>query len=108
MFLDFGINWNSQSDVEVNNYLTSCVIRPTDEAYVARFPWRTHHPPPLPSNYTVAECRAQQLARRLATNPKLLLLYHQIITDQETRGVSLSKSTHQVSILRLITFHTMQ
>ena len=49
----------SQSDVEVNmteNYLTSCVTRPTDGAYVAKFPWRTWHPP-LPSNYTVAECR---------------------------------------------------
>ena len=49
----------SQGDVEVSmteNYLTSCVTRATDGAYVARFPWRTHHPP-LPSNYTVTERR---------------------------------------------------
>ena len=80
----------SQGDdtVEVNimeSYLTSCVTRATDGAYIARFPWRTHHPS-LPSNYTVAERRTRQLVRRLATQPKLLQLYHQIITDQEARG----------------------
>ena len=68
----------------MENYLSSCVTRATDGAYVARFPWRTHHPP-LPSNYTVAERRTRQLAKRLATQPKLLQLYHQIIADQEAR-----------------------
>ena len=48
-----------QGDVEVNmteNYLTSCVTRATDGGYVARYPWRAYHPP-LPNNYTEAECR---------------------------------------------------
>ena len=68
----------------IENYLSSCVTRAIDGAYVAKFPWRKHHPP-LPSNYTVAERRTRQLARRLATKPKLMQLYHQIIADQEAR-----------------------
>ncbi|XP_065911194.1 uncharacterized protein [Dysidea avara] len=77
----------TQGDFDLERFWTLESIgisQATDGAYVARFPWRTHHPP-LPSNYTVAERRTRQLAKRLATQPKLLQLYHQIIADQEAR-----------------------
>ena len=64
------------------NYLTSCVSRAVDGAYIARFPWRMHHSP-LPTNYSVAEHRTRQLVRKLATKPKLLQLNNQIIANQE-------------------------
>ena len=67
------------------NYLTSCVSRAVDGAYIARFPWRMHHSP-LPTNYAMAEHITCQLVRKLATKPKLLQLYNQIIADQEARG----------------------
>ena len=65
-----GICQGDDTDV-IENYISSCVTQATDGAYVARFPWRPHHPP-LPSNYTVAERRTRQLVRRLSTKPKLL------------------------------------
>ena len=51
----------SESDVSaeedmLQHYLSSCVTRDSDGAYVARFPWRPN-PASLPSNFTVAECR---------------------------------------------------
>ena len=69
----------TEDTVEANlteNYVSSCVTQADDGAYIARFPWKIHHPP-LPTNFTVAKHRTQQLVKRLATKPKLLQLYNQ-------------------------------
>ena len=58
------------------NYLTFCVSRAVDGAYIARFPWRMYHSP-LPTNYAVAERRTHQLVRKLVIKPKLPQLYNQ-------------------------------
>jgi len=69
----------------LKHYLTSCLTRDDDGAYVARFPWKPTHPV-LPTNITVAECRPRHLIKQLAKNPKQFQLYNQILTEQETRG----------------------
>ena len=69
----------------LQHYLSSCVTRDPDGAYVARFPWRLNHPS-LPSNFTVAERRTRQMLRRLAKTPNLVQIYGNIIDEQEVRG----------------------
>ena len=41
---------------------------------------------PLPSNFKICECRTRALARRLNNMPDLLLVYNDIIKEQERRG----------------------
>ena len=72
-------------DSMLDHYLTSCLTRADDGAYVARFPWKPTHPV-LPTNITIAERRTRHLVKRLAMTPKLLQVYNQILTEQETRG----------------------
>ena len=72
-------------DNMLDHYLTSCLKRADDRAYVARFPWKPTHPV-LPTNITIAERRTRHLVKRLAMTPKLLQVYNQILTEQETRG----------------------
>lgn len=69
-------------DKALDHYLASCVTRDQDGAYVARFPWK----PDLPTNLTVAKQRIRQLVKRLSKTPDLLKTYHQILSEQETRG----------------------
>ena len=69
----------------LQHYLSSCVTRDPDGAYVARFPWRLN-PPSLPSNFIVAERRTRQMLKRLAKTPNLLQVYSNIIDEQEARG----------------------
>ena len=69
----------------LKHYLTSCLTRDDDGAYVARFPWKSTHPV-LPTNITVAERRTRHLIKQLAKNPKQFQVYNQILTEQETRG----------------------
>ena len=67
------------------HYLFSCVTREPEGAYVARFPWRPN-PPSLPNNFLVAERRTCQMLKWLAKTPNLLLMYNNIINEQEARG----------------------
>ena len=76
---------DSLEDNVLDHYLTSCVSRDQDGAYVARFPWKPDHPE-LPTNLTIAKQRTYQLVKRLFKNPDLLKVYHQIISEQEARG----------------------
>jgi len=69
----------------LNEYITSCVNRTDDGAYIARFPWKSNHPN-LPSNSAVAKHRTQQLVKHLTLTPTLLKMYIQILADQENRG----------------------
>ena len=66
-------------------YLDSCLTRDADGAYTARFPWKSTHPV-LPTNIAIAERRTQHLVKRLASNPKLLQVYSDILREQEARG----------------------
>ena len=80
----------SESDLSteedmLQHYLSSCVTRDPDGAYVTRFPWRLD-PPSLPSNFTVAEHRTCQMLKRLAKTPNLLQIYSKIIDEQKARG----------------------
>ena len=72
-------------DNMLKQYLTSCLTRDVDSAYIARFPWKPTHPV-LPTNIAVAERRTRHLVKRLAMTPKLLQVYNQILTEQEARG----------------------
>ena len=72
-------------DNMLKQYLTSCLTRDVDGAYIARFPWKSTHPV-LPTNIAVAERRTRHLVKRLAMTPKLLQVYNQILTEQEARG----------------------
>ena len=76
---------DTTKDNVLEQYLTSCLTRADDGAYIARFPWKPTHPV-LPSNITIAERRTRHLVKRLARTPKLLQVYNQILTEQETRG----------------------
>ena len=69
----------------LKQYLSSCVTRADDGAYIARFPWKPNHPT-LPSNVAIAKYRTQQLVKRLTLTPTLLKVYNQILTEQEHRG----------------------
>ena len=71
-------------DNMLEHYLTSCLTRDDDGAYVARFPWKPTHPV-LPTNITIAERRTRHLVKWLAKTPKQLQVYNQILTEQETR-----------------------
>ena len=77
-------NVSAEQDV-LQHYLSSCVTRDPDGAYVARFPWPLNHPS-LPSNFTVAERRTRQMLQRLAKTPNLLQIYGKIINEQTARG----------------------
>ena len=87
---------DSLGDNVLNHYLTSCVQRDQGGAYVARFPWKPDHPA-LPTNVTVAKQRTRQLVKRLSKNPDLLTTYHQIISEQETRGFIERVDNHSTS-----------
>ena len=69
----------------LNEYVTSCVTRTDDGAYIARFPWKSNHPN-LPSKSAIAKHRTQQLVKRLTVTPTLLKMYNQILAEQESRG----------------------
>ena len=71
-------------DKVLDNYSTSCVTRDHDVAYVARFPWKLDHPD-LPTNFTVAKQRTNQLVKRLSQTPELLKVYSRIIAEQEAK-----------------------
>ena len=72
-------------DKVLDNYSTSCVTRDHDGAYVARFPWKLDHPD-LPTNFTVAKQRTNQLVKHLSQTPELLKVYSRIIAEQEAKG----------------------
>ncbi|XP_065902509.1 uncharacterized protein [Dysidea avara] len=72
-------------DKVLDNYSTSCVTCDHDGAYVARFPWKLDHPD-LPTNFTVAKQRTNQLVKRLSQTPELLKVYSRIIAEQEAKG----------------------
>ena len=82
-----GVTYTSDGPVDkaLDHYLASCVTRDQDGAYVARFPWKPDYPD-LPTNLTVAKQRTRQLVKRLFKTPDLLKTYHQILSEQETRG----------------------
>jgi len=69
----------------LQQYVSSCITRDPDGAYVARFPWQPN-PPSLPSNFVVAEWRTRQMIKRLAKTPNLPSVYSKIIAKQEARG----------------------
>ena len=73
----------------LQHYISSCVTRDPDGAYVARFPWRPN-PPILPNNPIIAQNRTRQMLKRLAKTPNLLMVYNSIIVEQEARGFLLS------------------
>lgn len=81
-------------------YLTSCLTRANDGAYVARFPWKPTHPV-LPTNMAIAERRTRHLVKRLAMTPELLQMYNRILTEQENRGfierVDVAKKDHSAT-----------
>jgi len=66
-------------------YQKTCISREADGSYKACFPWKLNHPT-LPTNLTLCEKRTRALARRLATSPHLLIIYSNILNDQEQRG----------------------
>jgi len=69
----------------LQRYISTCVTRDPDGAYVARFPWRPN-PPSLPSNFAIAERRTRQMLKRLSKTPDLLFVYNNVISDQQARG----------------------
>ena len=69
----------------LQQYVSSCVTRDPDGAYVARFPWKPN-PPSLPNNFVVTERRTRQMLKRLVKTPNLLSVYSKIIAEQEARG----------------------
>ena len=73
---------DTAKDNMLKQYLTSCLTRDVDGAYIARFPWKPTHPV-LPTNIAVAE---RSLVKRVAMTPKLLQVYNQILREQEARG----------------------
>ena len=76
---------NHSKNNTLNEYITSCVTRTDDGAYIARFPWKPNHPS-LPSNSAIAKHRTQQLVKHLTLTPTLLKMYNQILAEQESRG----------------------
>ena len=82
-----GVSFNEVSAEKdlLQCYISNCVTRDPDGAYVARFPWRSN-PPSLPSNFAIAERRTCQMLKRLSKTPDLLFVYNNVITDQQTRG----------------------
>ena len=57
----------------------------------------------------MAECRTKQLARGLATKPKLLQLYHQIITDQTARNfIELVNTSSEYTDTHYIPHHAVE
>ena len=67
------------------NYILFLFTRDDDGTYTARFPWKSTHPVLL-ANITIAECRTRYLVKWLASNPKLLQVYSDILREQEARG----------------------
>jgi len=69
----------------LNEYITSCVTRTNDGAFIARFPWKPNHPN-LPLNSAIAKHRTQQLVKHLTLTSALLKMYNQILAEQESWG----------------------
>ena len=69
----------------LNQYISSCVTRADDGAYIAKFLWKPNHST-LPSNEAIAKHRTQQLVKRLTLSPTSLKAYNQIFAEQESRG----------------------
>ena len=69
----------------LNQYISSCVTRADDGAYIVKFQRKPNHPT-LPSNEAIAKHRTQQLVKRLTLSPTLLKVYNQILSEQESRG----------------------
>ena len=67
----------------LNEYITSCVTRTNDGAFIARFPWKPNHPN-LPLNSAIAKHRTQQLVKHLTLTSALLKMYNQILAEQES------------------------
>jgi len=82
-----GVSVNDVSAEEdlLQHYISTCVTRDQDGAYVARFPWRPN-PPSLPSNFAIAERRTRQMLKRLSKTLDLLFVYNNVISDQQARG----------------------
>ena len=78
--------FKTNSAEQISNFIDSSVHQDLDGSYIIGFPWKTDHPP-LPSNRSVCEKRAQSLARKLAQTPELLKTYGAIITEQLSRGL---------------------
>ena len=102
------INDISAEEDVLQHYISSCVTRDPDGAYVARFPWRPN-PPTLPSNFVIAERRTRQMLKRLSKTPNLLLVYSNIISEQETRGfIERVEPTHEHSNVHYIPHHAVE
>ena len=67
-----------------NEYQQSSIVY-QDGSYTAKLPWKRDHAE-LPSNYDVATKRTRSLIRRLQGEPPLLVMYDEIITEQERLG----------------------
>ena len=82
-----GVSMTTESSKQntLKQYISSCVTRANDGAYIARFPWKPNHPT-LPSNAAVAKHRTQQLVKRLTLTPTLLKVYNHILAEQESKG----------------------
>jgi len=84
-----GVSFNEVSAEKdlLQCYISNCVTRDPDGAYVARFPWRLN-PPSLPSNFAIAERRTCQMLKRLSKTPDLLFVYNYRPTNQRTCGTT--------------------
>ena len=92
----------------LQHYISSCITRDPDGAYVARFPWRPN-PPTLPNNLIIAQNRTRQMLKRLAKTPNLLMVYNSIIVEQEARGfIERVKSTDNESSIHYIPHHAVE
>ena len=83
-----GVSVNDVSAEEdlLQHYISTCVTRDPDGAYVARFPWWPN-PSSLPSNFALAELRKRQMLKPLSKTPDLLFIqYSIVISDQQARG----------------------
>ena len=76
----------------MKDYQKSC-IEFHENKYVAKLPWKPDHEP-LPTNYSVAKRRTENVIKRLNRNPEMMVMYDKIIKDQEQRGFIEKVETH--------------
>ena len=94
----------------MKNYQMSC-IEFQENKYVAKLPWKPEHEP-LPTNYSVAKRRTENVIKRLSRNPEMMSMYDKIIKDQEQRGfiekVEMHRETETANTVHYIPHHPVK